>query len=88
MRAVLLQVPLPRNKVGKQNVTDGADGKSKDDGTKRIRGCDYAAWDRFDVEAECARVEDDEEQDGELTDEYDEGARDDATHEKEKVGRL
>ena len=33
-------------------------GVARGDGAERIRSRDYKAWDRFDVEVECAKVED------------------------------
>lgn len=57
--------------------------------SRKITGTDYAAWDKFDVEKECERLDANgggNESDSELSDEYDESSKDEAMLEKEKVG--
>ncbi|CAH0552146.1 unnamed protein product [Brassicogethes aeneus] len=49
---------------------------------------DYAKWDKFDVDAECEKVDNDIEEDSELTDECDESMRDEALVEKEKGNKY
>lgn len=65
--------------------------KEKPKHSKRINSSDYTAWEKFDVEAACARL-DEEKAEGydshELTDEYDEDAQSEAIYEKEKVSVL
>lgn len=51
----------------------------------RIGGTDYAAWDKFDADAEMERLEDDLKDDSDLTDECNENMYDEAIVEKEKV---
>lgn len=58
--------------------------KSKKIATK-IGTTDYAAWDKFDVDAELEKLEDDTNEDSELTDECNENEYDQAILEKEKV---
>ncbi|XP_068894279.1 RNA polymerase II-associated protein 3 [Tenebrio molitor] len=48
---------------------------------------DYTAWEKFDAEAECEKV-DDENADSDLTDEYDETLKDEAYVEKEKGNKF
>lgn len=47
---------------------------------------DYAAWDKFDADVELQKLEDDINDDSELTDECNEKEYDQAILEKEKVG--
>lgn len=83
LNEALFKIPLPRSKVKK--ISEGT--KVESERKKLIKGCDYAAWDKFDVEAECAKIDEDDDQDesGDLTDEYDESAQEEALYEKEKV---
>lgn len=46
---------------------------------------DYAAWDKFDVNAELEKLDGDIDEDSELTDECNENMYDEAILEKEKV---
>lgn len=57
--------------------------------TKKIKGSDYAAWDKFDADAYCAKMDKEEtgensSPESELSDEIDETAIDLANSEKEK----
>ncbi|XP_066259569.1 RNA polymerase II-associated protein 3 [Euwallacea similis] len=45
---------------------------------------DYAKWEKFDADLECEHVDDDYKDDSELTDEFEEGSRDEAIVHKEK----
>ena len=46
---------------------------------------DYSAWEKFDADAECEKVDYNENDESDLTDECDETARDEAYLQKEKV---
>lgn len=54
----------------------------------RIGGTDYAAWDKFDADAEMERLEDDLKDDSDLTDECNENMYDEAIVEKEKGNKF
>lgn len=54
----------------------------------RIGSTDYSKWEKFDADLECARLEDDIKDDSELTDEFEESARDEALVHKEKVVNI
>lgn len=56
--------------------------------TTKIGVTDYAAWEKFDVDAECDKLEDDINEDSELTDECNDNLQDLALIEKEKVDFL
>ncbi|KAF5283855.1 hypothetical protein FQA39_LY04675 [Lamprigera yunnana] len=59
--------------------------KPKSKVKKRIVSSDYAAWEKFDVEKECTKLDEGTNSDsGDLTDENDEDAQDEAICEKEK----
>lgn len=56
---------------------------------KKVKVCDYTAWDKFDAEAYCAKMdkqdaEENSSPESELSDEIDESAIDMANSEKEK----
>lgn len=83
-----LQESTPSSKVRK--VSKGTSPTSQETRKKpasRIGSTDYAAWEKFDVEKECQKIDDnkDSSSDSELTDEHDESMRDEALFEKEKV---
>lgn len=64
--------------------------KSRKEGTpknsaSKIGTTDYAAWEKFDADAECDKLEDDINEDSELTDECNDNMQDLALMEKEKV---
>lgn len=54
---------------------------------KRMKVSDYSAWEKYDADAECAKLDDEElaRDDSDLSDEFDENAREEAIYEKEKV---
>nr|CAH7745186.1 unnamed protein product [Callosobruchus chinensis] len=54
----------------------------------RIGGTDYSAWDKFDVDAELERLDDDNDEDSELTDEHNESMYDEAIVQKEKGNKF
>ncbi|XP_018321482.1 RNA polymerase II-associated protein 3 [Agrilus planipennis] len=61
----------------------------------RIQGLDYSSWDKYDVEAECAKLDEDKykhdsSSDGseDLSDEFDEQTREQAILEKEKGNKF
>ncbi|KAJ8925967.1 hypothetical protein NQ315_009820 [Exocentrus adspersus] len=54
----------------------------------RLGATDYAAWDKFDAEAECERLNDDINDDSELTDECNDNLQDLALIEKEKGNKF
>lgn len=54
---------------------------------RKIGSTDYDKWEKFDVDAELGKLEDDIEDDSELTDECNENMYDEAIVEKEKVCR-
>lgn len=64
---------------------DGDLKKSKQNVNKQIKATDYSAWEKFDVEKECSKIDKDSDSDSELTDENDETMRDEAVFQKEKV---
>lgn len=49
---------------------------------------DYAAWDKFDVDTELEKLEDDINDDSELTDECNDNVYDQAIVEKDKVTSI
>jgi len=51
---------------------------------QKIGSTDYQKWDKFDADLECERLEDDIQDDSELTDEFEESSRDEALVHKEK----
>lgn len=59
--------------------------KTKSEPDRKIGSTDYAAWDKFDAEIECEKLDDDFDEDSEVSDENDEKAVDKAILEKEKV---
>lgn len=53
---------------------------------KKIGGTiDYSKWEKYDADLECERLEDEFKDDSELTDEFEDGSRDEAIRHKEKV---
>ncbi|KAF5300924.1 hypothetical protein FQR65_LT09087 [Abscondita terminalis] len=69
----------------KSKISSEQTDKPKKKGRKRIKASDYAAWEKFDAEAECAKLDEENDIDsGDLTDEVDEDAHDNANYEKEK----
>ncbi|KAF2900575.1 hypothetical protein ILUMI_05617 [Ignelater luminosus] len=88
-------IPLPRSKViktvAKSDKPELETKKEKPKHSKRIESSDYSAWEKFDVEAACAKLDEEkpEEYDSnELTDEYDEDAQSEAIYEKEKGNKY
>ncbi|KAB0795031.1 hypothetical protein PPYR_00814 [Photinus pyralis] len=76
-----------KSKTKKIELLESNAEKPKKKTKKRIKASDYAAWEKFDVDAECAKLdvsEKDNDLDGDLTDEYDEDSHDQAVYEKEK----
>ncbi|XP_066152253.1 RNA polymerase II-associated protein 3 isoform X2 [Euwallacea fornicatus] len=73
------KVNTGKSKTSKQNT------KIKQ-GTKlsKTSSTDYAKWEKFDADLECEHVDDDCKDDSELTDEFEEGSRDEAIVHKEK----
>lgn len=59
--------------------------KTNDNSTKGKKVVDYTAWDKYDVEAECARIDENSSEDSDVSDEIDEANMDFAMQEKEKV---
>nr|CAI5819204.1 unnamed protein product [Callosobruchus analis] len=55
---------------------------------RRIGGTDYSAWDKFDVDAELEKLDDDNDEDSELTDEHNESMYDEAIVQKEKGNKF
>ncbi|GLV40137.1 spaghetti [Carabus blaptoides fortunei] len=88
------QVPLVRNKVKKtdENKDDGP--KETEKSKKRINSYDYASWDKFDVDAECEKIniakkeEAEKSEDEEPSEEYKQLLRDEAIREKEKGNQF
>ncbi|XP_044263335.1 RNA polymerase II-associated protein 3 [Tribolium madens] len=62
--------------------------KIKEKVKSKIGYTDYKAWDKFDADAECEKVDNSENDESELTDECDETARDEAYLEKEKGNKF
>lgn len=58
--------------------------------SKKRTGTDYAAWDKFDAEKECERIDKktSSESESELSDEFDESSKDEAMLEKEKGNKF
>ncbi|RZC32346.1 RNA polymerase II-associated protein 3, partial [Asbolus verrucosus] len=54
----------------------------------KIGYTDYSVWDKFDADAECEKIDYNENDESELTDEYDEALRDQAYVEKEKGNKY
>lgn len=52
---------------------------------KRGGTIDYSKWEKYDADFECERLEDDFKDDSDLTDEFEDGSRDEAITHKEKV---
>lgn len=75
----------PSPKVSK-SVGSG-DGPAKTKKSAKSKTTDYAAWEKFDVEKECQKVDTGKGSDSEseLTDEFDETLKDEAVYEKERV---
>ncbi|KAK4884260.1 hypothetical protein RN001_000531 [Aquatica leii] len=77
-------VPKSKPIVTKPAKTEKVE-KPKSKSKKRIKASDYTSWEKFDVEAECAKLDEEHDADsGDLTDEIDEDAHDQAVYEKEK----
>lgn len=51
----------------------------------RSRFTDYSAWEKFDADAECEKMDYSENEESELSDECDEANREEAFVQKEKV---
>ncbi|XP_050306192.1 RNA polymerase II-associated protein 3 [Anthonomus grandis grandis] len=73
--------PIKKPKIIKSASKSEAKPKSK---LEKIGSTDYAKWEKFDADLECERLEDDIKDDSELTDEFEESARDEALVHKEK----
>ncbi|KAL1513129.1 hypothetical protein ABEB36_002589 [Hypothenemus hampei] len=71
------KVKVPVNKSQSQRKTEQNKHASK------IGSTDYNKWEKFDADLECERLEDDFKDDSELTDEFEENARDEALVHKE-----
>ncbi|KRT78312.1 Tetratricopeptide repeat-containing protein, partial [Oryctes borbonicus] len=84
------EVPLRKSKVTK--VTESKQQILEDKlikKAKKIKSCDYAAWDKFDADAYCTKMdkkeaEENSSPESELSDEIDDSAIDLANSEKEK----
>lgn len=76
------------NKIRKPKKHIGS-GDAPVKGSRKFAGTDYAAWEKFDVEKECERIDKNktgsESESDELSDEFDESLKDEAVLEKEKV---
>ncbi|GJQ76125.1 putative potential Monad-binding region of RPAP3 [Trypoxylus dichotomus] len=84
------EIPLPRNKVTKIMELDKQATEHKPTmKTKKIGSCDYSAWDKFDADAYCEKMDkeeagEDSSPESELSGEIDDAAIDLANSEKEK----
>lgn len=79
-----IQVPAKR-KIKKVSVDSTKILEKSKKPITKLGATDYRAWEKFDADAELERLEDDINDDSELTDECNEQEYDQAVLEKEKV---